>query len=197
MLKVVTFGTSLTARGGWQAELRQRLQACIKEDVSIHIVAMSGATSSWALSAVDQVVALNPDIVLMEFYANDAALNRMISPRESAGNIGVVLDRFHADIPKARVILMSMNPISGLRGLIRPFLSRYIDLHRRAALSRGYEFYDNGPAWDSLTEAERLEGISDGAHPDPALASKVITPGLAGVISAGCLDPVQHKPNRE
>lgn len=105
-LKIVAFGTSLTARGGWQPALETRLAACLQRPVKVEIVAKSGETSLWALTQVDRVVAAQPDIILIELYANDATLHRFVSLAQSRKNIGDILDQLQQRLPQARIIVM-------------------------------------------------------------------------------------------
>ncbi|MBX4866463.1 SGNH/GDSL hydrolase family protein [Rhizobium bangladeshense] len=186
-VKIVAFGTSLTARGGWQPGLQTRLAACLQRPVSVESVAKSGETSTWALTQLDRVLAEQPDIILIELYANDATLHRFVSLAQSRKNIGEILDRLHQRLPRARIILMAMNPFSGLRGLIRPFVDSYILVHQAEAQKRGLEFVDHRPGWERLSPDDLAAAIPDGAHPRPEVASKIIVPELVGHIAGpGC-----------
>ncbi|ANM11802.1 MULTISPECIES: SGNH/GDSL hydrolase family protein [unclassified Rhizobium] len=184
-LKIVAFGTSLTARGGWQPALETGLAACLQRPVKIESVAKSGETSLWALTQLDRVVAEQPDIVLVEFYANDAALQRFVSLAQSRKDIGDILDQLRQRLPQARIIVMAMNPFSGLRGLIRPFVGSYISGHQAEAQKRGLEFVDHRPNWQRLTPAALAAAIPDGAHPLPEIAAKIIVPELVKHIAGG------------
>jgi lysophospholipase L1-like esterase len=183
-LKIVAFGTSLTAKGGWQPPLQAALMDCLQRPVKIETVARSGASSDWAVTMLGSVIEKKPDIVLIEFYANDAALNRFMTVRHSRDNMRTILDRLKAQLPDVRVIVMAMNPISGIRGFIRPFLDSYIEAHRRLAAEKGFDFFDNRPAWMRLTPDELAAGIPDGSHPVPEVAARTIVPGLAAEIAS-------------
>ncbi|PWI53101.1 acyl-CoA thioesterase [Rhizobium phaseoli] len=182
-VKIVAFGTSLTARGGWQAGLEAKLAACLQRPVRVDSVAKSGETSAWALTQLDRVVAEEPDIILIELYANDATVHRFVSLAQSRRNIGEILDQLHRRLPRARIILMAMNPFSGLRGLIRPFVGSYISAHQAEAQKRGLEFVDHRPGWERLNPDELAAAIPDGAHPRPDVAARIIVPELAGHIA--------------
>ncbi|WP_037078642.1 SGNH/GDSL hydrolase family protein [Rhizobium sp. CCGE 510] len=184
-MKIVAFGTSLTARGGWQRSLETGLAACLQRPVKVATVAKSGETSLWALTQIDRVIAEQPDIVLIEVYANDAALQRFVSLAQSRKDIGDILDRLRQRLPQARIIVMAMNPFSGLRSLIRPFVGSYISAHEAEAQKRGLEFVDHRPNWQRLTSGDLAAAIPDGAHPLPDIASKIIVPELVKHISAG------------
>ena len=177
-LKIVAFGTSLTARGGWQPALQTKLAACLHRPVQIDSVAKSGETTLWALTQIDRVVAEQPDIILIELYANDATLHRFVSLTQSRRNIGDILDQLRQHLPQARIIVMAMNPFSGLRGLIRPFVDSYVAAHQAEAQKRGLEFVDHRPNWQRLPPDDLAAAIPDGAHPLPDIASRIIVPEL-------------------
>ncbi len=82
-LKIVTLGTSLTSRGGWQEPLRSALSACRDSEVTIVNLAKSGMASDWGLTQIDKTLAERPHVVLVEFAINDAALNRFLSLAQS------------------------------------------------------------------------------------------------------------------
>lgn len=182
-MKIVTFGTSLTSRGGWQPEFQKQLSACLARPVEIKLVALAGSTSEWALSQVNRVESEVPDIILIEFYANDAALNRFTSLSTSRANIGSILDQLHAHLPQARIVVMAMNPVNGLRGWIRPFIDSYIEAHFEEAQRRGLETIDFRNEWERLTQKERDQAIPDGLHPRPEEAGKVMVSPLTNLVA--------------
>ncbi|WP_425340562.1 SGNH/GDSL hydrolase family protein [Ciceribacter sichuanensis] len=186
-LKIVALGTSLTSRGGWPEMLEKTLSACLQEPVVVRTVALAGSTTDWALGQIDRVAGEKPDIILMEFYANDAAIDRWMSVSTSRSNVAVILDSLHKGAPQARIVVMAMNPISGLRGWMRPFLSSYIDAHREEAESRGMGFVDFRPAWNALSEADLENAIPDGLHPRPERAGEIMAPILVRyLVGNGC-----------
>lgn len=77
-----------------------------------------------------------------------------------------------------RVIMMIMNPFSGLRGLIRPFLDSYIAAHRESAAKRDIEVIDHSLGWSKVPVRELAIAIPDGAHPIPSVASEIMVPRL-------------------
>lgn len=184
-LKIVALGTSLTARGGWQPALEEALARCLSRPVEIATVAKSGATSDWAAANVGAVVAAHPDVVLVEFYANDAALNRFTSVARSRANMEGVLDTLRSSLPRARIVLMGMNPMHGLRGTIRPFIESYAEAHRTLALSKALSFVDFRPIWRRRGDAWLSQAIPDGTHPTPAAAAEIMVPTLVAELSGG------------
>ncbi|MGO4440717.1 SGNH/GDSL hydrolase family protein [Rhizobium sp. RAF56] len=184
-LEIVTFGTSLTARGGWQEPLRAALSTCLSRPVEISIVAKAGATSQWAIGQIDAVVSAAPDVVLLEFYANDAALNRFMTVDASRRNVATILDGLHRGLPQSRVLVMAMNPFIGMRGWMRPFAESYIEAHREEAEKRSMEFVDHRPAWTRLYGDDLAAVIPDGLHPLPEKAADAMVPTLVERLCHG------------
>lgn len=181
--KIVTLGTSLTARGGWQEPLRRALSACRDSEVTIVNLAKSGMASDWGLTQIDKVLAERPNVVLVEFAINDAALNRFLSLRESGANMEAIVTRLKAGESRPAVYMMAMSPVSGMRGMIRPFLGQYEDLHAEIAHRLGVGFIDHRPAWAALSADELATAIADGAHPKPETASRLMLPGLLRALA--------------
>jgi lysophospholipase L1-like esterase len=171
---VAAFGTSLTARGGWHGALRDALADTLGKPVEIHLVARPGGTTRWAAAHVQDVVALRPDVVLIEFAVNDAALYRGISVSRSRRAIGEVLTGLAARLPFSTLFLMAMSPAHGLRRLLRPRLNAYVEAHRKAALAAGAGFIDHRPAWRTLSMRDRRRAMPDGLHPSPGMAMAVM-----------------------
>ncbi len=182
-LTIVTLGTSLTARGGWQPALEAEIARCVGRPVAVPIVARSGETSRWGLGQVEAVLAHRPDVVLVEFATNDAALQRWMSLDESVRAMRAILERLLARTPRPRVIVMGMNPVLRLRGAVRPWLDDYVAAHRDLAQALGAEFVDHGPAWRALDRRALDRAIPDGVHPDPAMAARVMVPTLAARLA--------------
>ncbi|QIG49741.1 SGNH/GDSL hydrolase family protein [Nordella sp. HKS 07] len=182
-MKIVTFGTSLTARGGWQEPLRRSLSACRDGEVTIVNLAKSGMASDWGLTQVDKILAERPDVVLVEFAVNDAALNRFVSLSESGANMEAIVTRLKAGESRPAVYVMAMSPVSGLRGMTRPFLADYEELHAEIARRVDFGFIDHRPAWAALSTDEIATAIADGVHPDPETAGRVMLPGLMRALA--------------
>ena len=189
-LTIVALGTSLTARGGWPLPLEAALERCLHRPVAVRVVARSGQDSTWGVSALDQVAAQRPDVVLVEFAVNDAALHHWIGFERSRRNMQAILDRLADLNPRPRVFVMAMNPVSGLRGALRPSLDRYAAMHRDVAQAAGAGFIDHGPAWRALAPDALARAIPDGTHPDPAVAARIMVPALVRTIAGeACAGP--------
>jgi acyl-CoA thioesterase I len=181
-LRIVTLGTSLTARGGWQGPLGDQLTRCLAKPVDVVNHGKSGANSRWGVGEVATVAAARPDIVLIEFSANDATLHGGLSLAASRDNITSIVNGLRAQRADVRIVLMAMNPMNGLHGVMRPALDTYYDLYRDLAATLRVEFIDHRPAWQRL-EAHALEAaIPDGVHPKEREAAEIIAPTLARAI---------------
>lgn len=185
-LRLVTFGTSLTASRGWQGALRDRLAECLGRPVTVSVVARNGAASDWGLAHVGEVLAASPDVVLVEFASNDAALNRLMPPWTSRAAMGAILTRLMAGPTHPRVYVMAMNPMFGLKAANRPFLRAYTDMHLRLALRLGAGTIDHRPGWAALG-GEARRSIPDGSHPRDEVAARVMVPTIVGAVAQpGC-----------
>ena len=108
-LRIVAFGTSLTAPPGWPEALVAQLETCLGRPVVLTRVAGPGQGTAWALAQTDRVIAARPDLVLIEFAINDADLLDGIGLAASRANHGRLLDALAAGLPRAQMVLMTMN----------------------------------------------------------------------------------------
>lgn len=175
-VRVVAFGTSLTAAEQWQNEVAARLADCA--EVSIATIAQAGANSDWAVTALPQVVAARPEIVLVEFSANDASLLHGVAAETSRANTAAIIEAVEA--AGARPVLMTMNPAHGLRALSRPWLGDYYELYRDIARERGVALIDLAPIWQARSDL--ADAIPDGVHPTDAAARDVVAPAVAAAL---------------
>ncbi|WP_061933415.1 SGNH/GDSL hydrolase family protein [Aureimonas sp. AU22] len=177
-LRVATFGTSLTAIGGWQKPLAAAIEACIRGPVAVSNDGRSGAASDWGVEAVDRVAATRPDILFLEFAVNDAAINNLITVSSSVDNMRAIIGAFRRENPDVVVYVMSMNPVSGRRLWARPFRDRYEDAHRRLAEELGLRYIDHRPDWEKMGADALYLAIADGAHPTPGSATAIVVPNI-------------------
>jgi acyl-CoA thioesterase I len=179
---VVTFGTSLSKKGGWQQALEKQLSACMDQQVDVQIVAKVGANSDWGLSTVNDVIVQHARVVTVEFAVNDSDLWGGISREQSRRNVRLIVAALRASDPQVRILLMSMNPIFGWHFWLRPELGNYYADLAAIAAEQHVEWIDLESRWLALPEAELAQGIPDGVHPREELAREVIVPSLAKAI---------------
>lgn len=189
-LRLAVFGTSLTANADWPEALAGALAECLGRPVNLARIARAGAGSGWAADQIGRVAEGNPDIVLIEFAINDADLHDGLWLGESIANHRALIAGLRAQAPGARLVLMTMNPAQGLRGLLRPRLTRYYATYRDLAMETDIGLIDLYPRWLALSPGAR--GLRDGLHPDAATARGVIVPValpvLAALAGGGCAD---------
>ncbi|MEX0351334.1 MAG: SGNH/GDSL hydrolase family protein [Paracoccaceae bacterium] len=184
-LRIVAFGTSLTARSPWPDELADRLGTCLGRPVEIQRVAQPGATARWAASAkqIAAVVDASPDLVLVEFAVNDADLREGVSRAEADRLMRAALQALAEALTDATLVEMTMSPARGWRGVSRPGLAAYYSDAVARAEERGGGLVDFYRRWTALPRSER--GLADGIHPDPDVAAAVIVAPLAAYVAAG------------
>ena len=171
-LKIVAFGSSLTAKNDWPDALADRLAACRGAAVEMIHVAKPGAGSTWGVGAVTTVIAAEPDLVLMEFAINDADLRDGVGFGKSQDQHEVILQRLADELPEARVLLMTMSPAHGLRGAMRPRLGAYYQGYRDLAEAHGAGLLDLYPRWRGGPKA--LRTFEDGLHPSNEAVREVL-----------------------
>ena len=179
-LKVVAFGTSLTAKNDWPDALVPRLETCRGAPVEILRIARPGAGSDWGETVLDEVIAAAPDLVLMEFAINDADIRDGQSLAAARATHDRMLDALKAGLPEARVLLLTMNHASGLRGLARPWLASHYAQYRDLADAHGTGLLDLYPRWRDAAPETRT--LADGLHPSDAQVQAVLLDPLEAAI---------------
>ena len=179
-LIVVAFGTSLTSRGRWPDLLGERLARCLDRPVAMHTIAKPAAGSDWAIRAVPDVVARKPDLVLLEFSMNDADLLDGVSLAASGRQHTTLLEELDKALPNLRVLLMTMNPVTGLQRLKRPRLQAYYDIYHALSETQNTGLADMAPRWAALPKGWSVDGV----HPETDIAGQILPGVLAEMIAA-------------
>ncbi|PJE33824.1 acyl-CoA thioesterase [Pseudooceanicola lipolyticus] len=179
-LSVVAFGTSLTASNPWPEALQAELASCLDAPVTVQRVAGSGQGSTWALAQWQQVAAQEPDVILLEFAINDGDLWDGISLRQSRAQHAELLTQLTGALPQARILLMVMNPVTGLQRLKRPRLGQYYAISHALAEEYDTGLADFAPRWQALPPG----WAPDGLHPSAEAATAMLPPVLAPMIAA-------------
>lgn len=174
--KVVTYGTSITARGGWQQPLAKALSQCLGRQVSVQAVGGPGQGSAWGLANAGRVTALKPDLVIVEFAINDADIRNWISPRSSRHNTVKLIERLREAPSHPEVVLMTTHPVLGWKRLLRPKLDAYYDEYRRISKGRGVSLIDANMGWRGLPDDIREDALPDGVHPRPLVFAQAVVP---------------------
>ncbi len=186
-LTVVHFlGASLFSRGTWLDELGVSLnnEAQQKEQPSpvdtkrykVAVTALAGRNSDWGVRQLQNIFGPDrqtPDLLVVGFSANDAALHRGVPLKKSRQNHQQIIA--YAQEFDTPVFLATLAPAFGPRKWVRPGLHAYKDLyHELADENDNTEVIDTLPIWQTLPETELKASIPDGLHPsDEAMRSKM------------------------
>lgn len=182
-LKVVALGTSLTHSGGWLKLLEQKLTGCLERSISVIDFGRNGATSEWGVAVLDEVIHAEPDVVLVEFSVNDAALFKGISLGRSRENVRRIVRTVERAKPHVKIFLMTMNPSFGPHAWIRPRIGAYYKAYGALADELGTGYIDNLRDWENLTQHELSVGVPDGLHPKPEWARRILVPAVSSAIA--------------
>lgn len=181
-LNIVAFGTSLTALYDWPDLLQSKLSACLDRRVTVSIVAKPGQSVAWGETQVDAVLAQAPDLILMEFAINDADFRDGLSLTASIAAHERLLTAFAGAEHPPELVLMTMNPAHGLRGLIRPRLRAYYQSYHDLAARYDTGLVDAYPRW--LAYPDWKKQFPDGLHPKSAAVNQILLPAILGAM--GC-----------
>lgn len=181
-LNITVFGTSLSAGPGWPDDLGQALETCLKRPVNISRIARPGGGSGWGLTRLADVLATQPDLLILEFAINDADLRDGVWLKTSVGQHQQLILKLRTMAPQTQVLLMTTNPAYGLRGLLRPRLRAYYQSYRRLAATLDTGLADVYGHW--LAADKSLRRFPDGLHPTDGAAKAVILPVLLPMIAS-------------
>jgi lysophospholipase L1-like esterase len=189
-LRLVVLGTSLTQGGTWPEALGAALNACSARPVTVLRVARAGAHSGWGLDQAATVAALRPDLVLIEFAINDADLRDGPGLAAARANHLALVAALGAAWPQARLVLMTMSPAFGPRGLMRPRLEAHHAQYRAMAAAGDLGLIDLAPLWARALSPDRRRGLMpDGLHPTDAAVRDVALPAMIAQVAVavpGC-----------
>jgi acyl-CoA thioesterase-1 len=183
---VVIYGTSLSRSGAWVSQLQERLESRFPGLVKLTNSARGGQHSGWGAANVDAaVVALQPDVVFIEFAINDAVTRFDLSLANVQRNVDTILDCIAVALPECEIILQIMNPAVGKPEgdpSHRRNQNAYQQIYRDAALRRGLRLIDHSVAWNRLLEREGELGfkkfVPDGVHPRAEGYATIVTPTI-------------------
>lgn len=180
-LRITLLGTSLTHDEIWTSALQHRLEKSLGHPVQIHVTAKPGAGSDWGLSQVRPVAESAPDWVLLEFAINDADIRDGQNLQQARDTHVALIQGLQAAIPEVRILVLTMSPAQGLRGLLRPYLRAHYLQYLELAETLHLGAVDLYPRWLALPRAAR--GLrEDGLHPEPQIAADLIVPALTDYL---------------
>lgn len=181
-LRILAFGDSLTSGYGlpdadsFPSQLERALIAA-GENVKLINGGVAGDTSAGGLARLDWTLADKPDLVLLEFGANDGL--RGLDPAATRKNIAAMLTRLAQD--RIPTLLIGMKAPRNLGAdYVAAFDPLYEDLARQFQVPL-VPFYLDGVAGDPALNQ------SDGIHPNAAGVAAIvkrIAPEVIALIKA-------------
>ena len=190
---IVAYGTSLTAKGTWVQQLKLALDN-LHPNLATVVNAGKGAMwSDWGVANLEQqVLAHEPDAVFIEFAINDAFLEYETSVQDAQANLEQMIERILEQNSRTEVILMVMNPPTGVHLQRRPDINSYEEMYRAVAKSHGLRLIDFSLPWqhviDNQPDAWRYF-VPDGIHPNEHGCKQIITPSLLRGLGIDGVDP--------
>ena len=183
---MVIFGTSLSKSGAWVPQLQGALDSRFPGLVRFSNSARGGQHSGWGAANVEPaVVALQPDVVFIEFAINDAVTRFDLSLDTVRRNLDTILDRIATSLPRCEIILQIMNPAVGKPEgdpSHRRNQDAYQQIYRDAAHRRGLLLIDHSVEWNRILAEKGEAGFKafapDGVHPNAEGWRQVVMPTL-------------------
>lgn len=181
-VRVVTFGTSLSASGRWQRELQTELQRCLARDVVVVNKASNAKGSTWGVANVQTVIEAKPDIAIVEFAINDARLEGGSTLDTTRSQIVEIVETIKSARPSVKIFLMITNPVHGKPAAGRPRLGEYYQVYRDLAAAGLAGMVDTYQSWSGAPASE----IPDGVHPTPAAHRAITVPAIIRALAPDC-----------
>lgn len=202
---VVTYGTSLTARGAWVTQLADVLKQKYPGLITIINSGSSGQWSQWGVENLDTaVLQKRPDTVFIEFSINDSVARFKGSVEIAKANLGSMIDALRKANPRCEIILMTMTPGDKYpegHTSYRKDIEAHYGMYRSVAKKRGLLLIDHYPNWKALqaTEPKQFQDyVPDSIHPTAEGCAKVVTPvilaalGIGSPVSAPVIEGAPH-----
>ena len=204
---IVTLGTSLTGgKWRWVDVMQEWLDASYPNQVlienlgvgasaSMTVPAMEGNEYLWnkcGLDRIPETIAVNPDVVFIEFAVNDAYLPYDISIEQSRKNLESMIQSLKDANKDVEIILQTMNVVLDMPELNhkesseRPQLVEYIKMNKQVAKKYQLQLIDHYANWDKLLitkgRKEYLKYVTDGVHPNLEGYRLILLPKLKEVL---------------
>lgn len=201
-LKIVIYGTSLSANGAWVKQIQDNLAERYPGRAEWINTSGSGKNSDWGIENVqERVVRHQPDVVIIEFAINDSVARFNISLSKAESNLRRIVSSIRKGVPSVQIVLQTTNPVldrpPGHDGHRRE-LERYYNVVRKVAKELDLHLSDQAAAWQHVLNQgpnrfRRL--VPDGLHPNAEGSSEVSTPTLLDTLGAKHADAVfqQHR----
>lgn len=195
-LTAVTYGTSVTEYGAWVAMVQKWFDEKFPGQVVIVNSGGHGQNSTWGAAQIQpKVLDQKPDLVFIEFAANDAHTRFNLPVEAARKNLDAIVAAILGQNPDAAIILQTMNAFwdcTNAGGFAaadssRPKLEDYNNNYRACAKERGLALIDNYPDWVRFKKEHCDQFqifLPDGTHPNKEGVRTVMWPNLEKFLEA-------------
>jgi|GEM_PF-2039900 len=191
-LRLICYGTSLTAAGEWVNQLDRFFQHAYPNQLTVINSGESGQHSDWGLSHFKaRVLDLKPDVLFLEFAVNDAVERFHIPEERVRSNIETMITQVQAAYPEVEIVLQVTNPVidrpKGHSGH-RPNLKKLFMMVRDIAKKHSTLLIDHEQNWQDILDQDPAlfrKYVGDGLHPNSLGCSFVLTPMI--LYQLGCI----------
>ena len=173
---------NLKAGGAWLGQLAAEFE---RRYPGLATIINSGEGSMWSKWGVDnldtRVIANKPDAVFIEFSINDAFLEYETSVPQARSNLINMFERILAAHKSCEIIMMIMNPPTGVHLEARPEIEAYNRMYREVAAERHLLLIDHYPNWQKILKHDpKLFSayVPDGIHHNDKGCQAVVTPAI-------------------
>lgn len=182
-VRVLFIGTSLTAGYGlddpseaWPAEVG-RIADSLGYRVRVQNAGLSGETSAGALRRAEWLLRDTADVVVIETGANDGL--RGLAVDDLRRNLRGIIDKVHARLPGATVVLVQMQAPPNLGGrYAREFGETYAQVAKETGAELTPFLLDGVAGVAALNQGDGIHPTSDGA----AKAARMVWPAIRAVL---------------
>lgn len=191
---LVVYGTCVARLGGgpiWVQEVSDILNKKYSNHLTVLNRSGSGRSSEWATYNIkDSVLVNKPDIVIIEFAANDPVQRFDISPEQSMKNVQYLIDEIKKANSKTEIMLMiaSSNPLGGAKEK-RADVNLYNEKYRELAKKNNLMLIDLAPRWNKIVEEKGERGLKhfqpDGVHMSKRGALEIVAPTIVSILEKG------------
>lgn len=189
-VRIVTYGTSLTASCGWPEWFERQLRHEFGCRACVINAAKGGMNSRWGLANVERrVIRRKPDAVFLEFAINDALAELKLSVEESVWDLEQMILRIRDARPRCEIFLLVANPPTGPALAKRPEIAAYEEAYRETARRHGCRLIDLSPRWRRMITYDPdawIRYAPDGLHPTQKASREVTVPWI--LESLGIVD---------
>ena len=189
---VVAYGTSVTKYGYWVTAMQQWFDDKYPGQVTVINSGGPGQNSTWGAAQLQtQVLDHHPDLVFVEFGANDAHTRFKMPVEQGKTNLDQIVTGIRRQNPQAAIVLQTMNCFwdapKGFKtaDTDRPELERFYDNYRSYAREHELPLIEGDAAWRKLKESDYAKFQSflpDGTHPDKAGSLEVTWPLIKALL---------------